>query len=369
MIMTTRYLDVIHVLVPRRTKDTVQFLLSPHARWRGDDGRPLLSLPAKKFHARKDGAGESRHFDEALGAILRDDLDIPEGIPPDRQRMKNVRTHLVSPAHQTPTGYTIAPVLMRVPVIRHASIARRLHGDWLTPHDALAQADLSPTARLVLETYGKEAAQRIIQQPERFLGSPRDREWTQQLILARDGDMLLFASLLEDLKTRLYARLRSCGWTVALTACSADVEDALSEAAVKALEHLHTFDPTKGSALTWLWSITRNCAVSILRKRGRAMSLTAPAAESAAVCIACAALDPAEQAKTQEELDIAHERIARALAAATPRARQIWHMLVVEELSYADIAAKLNMAIGSVATLIHRLRKSIRQGEAPGRGR
>src|SRR5947209_1673533 len=103
--MTARTVDVVHVLVPRRVKGEVQFLLFAHPRWRAaDTGRGLLALPAKKFS----GGGRSRpgplaSFDGALGAVLREDLGLPGDLP--HRRLPGARFQLTSPALRVPTRY------------------------------------------------------------------------------------------------------------------------------------------------------------------------------------------------------------------------------------------------------------------------
>ena len=54
-----------------------------------------------------------------------------------------------------------------------------------------------------------------------------------------------------------------------------------------------------------------------------ALCLASPAAESAAIRIACGALDPAGQAEVKEELTLARDCVARMLEAAPPRARPL----------------------------------------------
>ncbi len=359
--MTQRSLNVVHLLVPRRTKGVVQFLFSPHARWRASDGKPVLALPAKKYLGSTAGSGEAGRRDDAVVAIFREDLGVPEPPPPDPQRMSGVRMSLVSPAFGTPTDYAISPVIARVPVTRHAGVARRLHGEWLTSEAALAQADLSPTARLVLKRVGPRATEWVSRPVEMLNGSACERAWTEGLLAARDGDMDLFGSVFEEMKLRLCSRLRGHPWTRALTDNLADVEDALSEAAMNALEHLHTFDPARGGGLSWVWSITRNCAVSTLRKRGHTVSLFAPDAQDAADRLSAACPEPPRLAEVREELSLARDRIAQTLRKAGPLDRRIWDLRMEQGMSYADIATELDMPLGSVATRVHRLRKSCRE--------
>jgi RNA polymerase sigma-70 factor (ECF subfamily) len=358
--MRPRRINTVHLLVPRRSNGVVQFLFAPHPRWRDAAGRPMLALPAKKFHGRLSAAGQTRRLDDALAGILRDDFGLPDGPAPARQRLGRVQTHLVSPAQRTPTHYSIAPVLARIPAIRHACVARRIQGEWLTPGDALRQEVLSPTARLVLE-HSAEVCEALSRPPEPLLGSERNRALTAQLLLAQDGDLDAFGSLLEEMKPHLRALLGGCSWTRALARCADDVEDVLHEAAVRALEHLHIFDPKRGTALAWMWSITRNCAISGLRKQTQAAHFLKEAARTGG-WPAGVSLDPAVLAESREELALARTRLATALQAADPIGQLIWQMRFDDGLTYAMIAATLNLPVGTIATWIHRLRKNSQPG-------
>jgi RNA polymerase sigma-70 factor (ECF subfamily) len=349
--MTQRSVTVAHLLIPRTVKKAVQFLFFPHARWHDAAAdQPLLSLPVKKV------AGPALEgLDAALSALFREDLGLPEAAEGPRKALRRSRLRLVSPALRTPTAYTLAPVLAEVPPRRHAQLARRLRGAWLTPAEALRHPELSPTARRVLQRAGATLDDWLAPAAPT---SARDQAWTERLLAAQRGDKSLFGSLLEDMRPVLQRRLRACGWTRALASEPADVEDALADAACNALDHLGSFDPDLGGATTWLWSITRNCAVTLLRKRARhaAFSLS-PDGDTAGDWLGSDALDPALLAESEDDLARARGLLAEALAGADPLDRRIWQMRFAEGRKYDDIAAELAMPLGSVATIIHRLRK------------
>ncbi len=181
------------------------------------------------------------------------------------------------------------------------------------------------------------------------------------MLAARDGDVELFGPLFEEMKPLLAGRLRSGNWTSALGQTPDDIDDALQETVVRALEHLHTFDPSRGTALSWLWSITCHCGVSILRRRRVTVGL--PFDEMADDGLSSPGADPADLAESREELAQARARLAAVLDAADPLTRRIWEMRYVAEMPYKTIAAELGMPVGTVATRIHRLRHN----EAAGR--
>src|SRR5262249_21366760 len=144
--MTQRTVTVAHLLIPRTAKKAVQFLFFPHPRWHDAAAdQPLLSLPVKKV---ADPAPSG--LDAALSAIFRDDLGLPGAPEGPRKALRRSRLRLVSPALQTPTAYTLAPMLAEVPARRHAALARRVRGEWLTPAEAFRHRDLSPTPRPAL---------------------------------------------------------------------------------------------------------------------------------------------------------------------------------------------------------------------------
>jgi RNA polymerase sigma factor (sigma-70 family) len=346
--MSLRNVHVLHLLVTRRVASAVQFLVFPHPKWVAEaSGRPALALPSKK-HAVNGIA-------PAVEAILHDDLDLEEGGFGEMPALPGSRVELVSPTHHELTRYSLQPVLARVPVHRHAALARRLDGAWLGAEEALRREDLSPTARDVLRRGHAPAADWLHRQAEAPFGSPRDRDWTSRLLLVRDGDMNIFGSLLEEMKPLLHKRLMSNGWTRGLH--PDEREDVLHESAIKALENLHTFDAEKGTALSWFWGIARNGGVNVLRGRNRRAVVSLSSVGAIEDSVGSTRLDPARLAQRREELGQAQRRLAQLLLKAGPQAQRIWEMRFVDQMPYAAIADELHLPLGTVATTIHRLRQ------------
>ncbi len=359
--MTQRNVNVVHFLCPRRTRGgPVEFLLYPHPRWRSADGRPMLALPTKKYRGRKAGHGESARRDDAITAIFHEDLGLPESPPANRQRLHSVHVRLVSPALSIRTDYAISPEIIRIPVTRHAPVARRLGGDFLTPQVALAQANLSPTARCVLERVGTAVIEWVSAPAERALGSEDEHHWTERLLVGRDGDMEAVAAIFEEMKPRLWGRLCRDTYTRALGDNVADIEDALSEASLKVLEHVHAFNPDRSSGLNWAWIITRNAGIDILRRRGRALPLFAPDIQVDVARLSAASPEPSTLVEQREELRLMRERLARVLRSASALDRTIWRMWSEEDKTYAQIASELEMPLSSVGTRMYRLRQRCR---------
>jgi RNA polymerase sigma factor (sigma-70 family) len=60
---------------------------------------------------------------------------------------------------------------------------------------------------------------------------------------------------------------RVYGLAVTVVGAAAVAEEVAQEAFVRAWRHAESFDPRRGSAVTWLLAITRNLAIDVLRVR------------------------------------------------------------------------------------------------------
>ncbi len=344
--MVTRCVHVLHVLAAQDSNGRRRFLLYPHDRWASPEShRPLLALPAKKVVPVNHPllAGDDPH-ERALAALLREDLGVA-AVPEGGRRFPPATVELLSPTRRQRTRYTLWPVL--VPAADGPDAAFRHEGGrWLTAREALRHSDLSPTARCLLERADLLA---------------RDAE-TELFLRARGGDRRVLGTLFEQTRPWLTARLRACPQTRGLFEVPEDVEDALQDAAANALAHLHGFDPCRGTVGAWLWIITRNCAISILRRRTvrRAASLFHD--DGSLRDVLASGPGPAALVESREELRVARRRLARALAAADAEARQAWEMRSVRGMPYAAIAEELGRPVGTIATWIFRLKAAIQAG-------
>ncbi len=137
---------------------------------------------------------------------------------------------------------------------------------------------------------------------------------------------------------------------------SADAEDLAQDAFVRAFVHFERFDPAR-PVLPWLIAIARRLCLDVLRRRKVAARL-----ETLAVS------DPPPQgpegeASVREQI----ARLDRALTELGEGPREAVILFHVQEMSYRDIAAALEVPMGTVMTWLHRGRAHLKKaldGEA-----
>ena len=121
--------------------------------------------------------------------------------------------------------------------------------------------------------------------------------------------------------------------------------DALHDAVVKIAARAAQFDPARGEAGAWLTAIVRHAALDLARARGRETPTDDPALGDSAV--APEALD--RLLETQEA-----DRLRDCLNTLEARNRQGILLAFVHGLSHAQIAARLDLPLGTVKAWIRR---------------
>jgi RNA polymerase sigma-70 factor (ECF subfamily) len=354
--MTERTIQVLHVLVPQRCRGETHLLLYPHPRWRDATGRPMLALPTTKLSASP--TTPALPIAERLASLLSQDAGWKEFAMPAWALHGDAQASLVSPTHGVRTNYCITSISTHLPVARHGAIARHLAARWLSPAAALGREDLSPTARAVLQTVvdGTSLLPLFQSAPQTFVSSADP--FTQRLLAARDGDQEQFGMAVEEARPWLIDRLRRCRWTWSLTLRPEDLADVLADASIRAFEKLELFDPSRGTGLVWLWTITRNLAITRLRRQRRSFPLMPVLAEG----LTSREREPIAALMAQEELASMQHRLDRALRTASPRARQAWTLRMQEQRPYREIAARMQVPMSTVATWIARIRRQAQFG-------
>ncbi len=138
-------------------------------------------------------------------------------------------------------------------------------------------------------------------------------------------------------------------WSIAAAIMNDRVgaDDAVQEAALIAMEKLEQFDRHTNFA-AWMGSIVRYTALNHARRNGRESRVTD--IESA---------DPlARAANTPERVD---PRFAKALDVLDPIARACLVLRTMNDLSYREIAAALDIPEGTAMSHVHRSRATLRQ--------
>lgn len=173
----------------------------------------------------------------------------------------------------------------------------------------------------------------------------RDRELVAR---ARRGDADAFSDLVRTYQHRVvnYAR--------AMVSNEADAEDVAQDAFVRAYRGLRTFRGDS-SFKTWLYRIVTNAArTHLARRRDRPEQTAGDAAMSP---------EAFGQPATGEDLEasvVDRDRIDRALATLPVEMREAVVLRDVEGLDYREIAAALDVPIGTVESRIFRGRARLR---------
>lgn len=134
-----------------------------------------------------------------------------------------------------------------------------------------------------------------------------------------------------------------------------DADDALQDAYVKAYRALDRFEAGRAFG-PWFLTIVARTALSALRhgKRRASASLDDPGPEGS-VALAERIADPAQDPAVLEERLLAE----RAFESLSEEHRAVLALRVDADLSYADIAASLEIPLGTVMSRLARAREAL----------
>ncbi len=153
------------------------------------------------------------------------------------------------------------------------------------------------------------------------------------------GDRAALRSLYERQSTRLF------GVANAILRDRDLAADALQDAFVSIARRAGQFDPSRGRAEAWLAAIVRHAALDIIRARGREAPTDDPLLG-----------DEAEAAEAEARLIASAEgrRLRDCLAALETRNRAGIILAFVHGPSHPQIAARLDLPLGTVKSWIRR---------------
>jgi RNA polymerase sigma-70 factor (ECF subfamily) len=120
-------------------------------------------------------------------------------------------------------------------------------------------------------------------------------------------------------------------------------EDAVQEAFLRAWRACSSFDPTTGPLVNWLLVITANTAIDMVKARVRRPPL---APGSASENVAADGIDDID-------LLILRSQLRGALSSIGPQQRAAVVQTVLRDRPYADVAAELGVAPGTLRTRVH----------------
>ena len=161
------------------------------------------------------------------------------------------------------------------------------------------------------------------------------------LLRVAQGDRAAFEEVYRLTSAKLF------GVCLRILSVRSEAEEVLQEAYLAVWNRAGSFDPARGSAMTWLITLTRNRAVDRLRAGGETRRVVSPE-------LAEAVADPAPL--PPELIDDARtsRRLAECLAQLETGDAGLIRTAFFEGLSYAALAQRIAAPLGTVKSRIRR---------------
>lgn len=186
---------------------------------------------------------------------------------------------------------------------------------------------------------------------EPFLSNEKAQRDYQLVIAAREkGDQRAYADLMRFYREPIYLML------LRMTHSPVDADDLTIETFGKAFCQLSTYSPQNTFA-TWLFSIASNNGIDFIRRRHlQLVSLSSISVsednETYEYPIASADPTPEEDLIIRQRDNLVRQLVDRL----PPRYKRIVSLRYFDEMSYEEIATKLNIPLGTVKIQLRRAR-------------
>jgi RNA polymerase sigma-70 factor (ECF subfamily) len=153
----------------------------------------------------------------------------------------------------------------------------------------------------------------------------------------------------------LYRRYNRLIFSLALNSLGdhASAEEVTLDVFTRAWEKAATYQVQQAKVTTWLVSITRNCAIDVLRQRQARLERDTRWAENSAPLVS----NPEEAV----ELTLQRERVRAALAHLSAEQKQALALAYFQGYSHHQIAQTLAQPLGTVKTRIRSAMQKLRQ--------
>jgi RNA polymerase sigma-70 factor (ECF subfamily) len=163
------------------------------------------------------------------------------------------------------------------------------------------------------------------------------------------GDQDAFVTLFRRRRAEIYR------FVLHMTASPATSEDVTQEVFLTVMRDAVRYEPARAAAMAWLCGIARNH----VRRRAQRDRLLEPlhVADDAYELWAAPAEDPVNDLARAERT----RTIRRAVLSLPLRYREVIVLCDLQELSYADAAAAIGCAVGTVRSRLHRARALLAQ--------
>jgi RNA polymerase sigma-70 factor (ECF subfamily) len=163
----------------------------------------------------------------------------------------------------------------------------------------------------------------------------RDAEDARVMARIRAGDDAALAVLYDR-----YATL-AMGMALKIVRDQNEAEDVVHDAFVAVVERIDQFRPERGSLIAWLVTMVRNLALDRARRRVRRAQIMDDELRH----------EPTERTLSPEQiswLERDREAVRSAMSKLSPSQRETLEIAFFEGLSYPEIAARENVALGTV---------------------
>ncbi|PCJ84089.1 MAG: RNA polymerase subunit sigma-24 [Flavobacteriales bacterium] len=136
-----------------------------------------------------------------------------------------------------------------------------------------------------------------------------------------------------------------------------DADDLTIEAFGKSFKRLEQYTPTYAFS-TWLFKIaTNNCIDFIRRKKKNVVSIDKPVEDESggemSISLKSKLLDPEEKIIKKQKIKLMHDVVEKL----KPRYRELIELRYFKEFSYEEIAAHLDLPLGTVKAQLFRARE------------
>jgi RNA polymerase sigma factor (sigma-70 family) len=160
------------------------------------------------------------------------------------------------------------------------------------------------------------------------------------------GDRAAFEEVYRRTSTKLF------GVCLRILPSRQEAEEALQEAYLSVWRRAATFDAGKGSAMTWLITLTRNRAVDRLRGGGRFVAVPIDLADAVA--------DPAPGAAIAMEMNQEERRLAECMGGLAAGDARLIRTAFFEGSTYAELAQRAATPLGTIKSRIRRALLALR---------
>ncbi len=127
--------------------------------------------------------------------------------------------------------------------------------------------------------------------------------------------------------------------------------DLTADVFLAAIDGAHTYVPSRGPVIAWLYGVGRNTIAAEVRRRSRELHATRRISGQRL-------LDPTSQARIEERIDAEREsrHLYRALEELSEADRKLLELVALDGLSVADAARSLGVKPATARVRLHRSR-------------